>query len=85
MAQAQQPAMPVIGLLNPQSPEAYVEPMRAHDDDGNRCGLRFGRKRERYEGLFKLGANNRAPVSNYLISIGFDFDGVKVRSGGAMY
>ncbi|MFZ1884159.1 MAG: hypothetical protein WAU53_11330, partial [Rhodoplanes sp.] len=26
----------------------------------------------------KRGANNRAPVSNYLISKGFDFDGVKV-------
>jgi hypothetical protein len=26
---AQQPAMPVIGFLHPQSPEAYVEPMRA--------------------------------------------------------
>jgi hypothetical protein len=25
----------------------------------------------------KRGANNRAPVSNYLISKGFDFDGVK--------
>ena len=24
----------------------------------------------------KRGANNRAPVSNYLISKGFDFDGV---------
>jgi hypothetical protein len=28
----------------------------------------------------KRGANNRAPVSNYLISKGFDFDGVKVGS-----
>jgi hypothetical protein len=27
----------------------------------------------------KRGANNRAPVSNYLISMEFDFDGVKVR------
>ena len=26
----------------------------------------------------KRGANNSAPVSNYLISKGFDFDGVKV-------
>ena len=26
----------------------------------------------------KRGANNRAPVSNYLISKGFEFDGVKV-------
>ena len=25
----------------------------------------------------KRGANNRAPVSNYLISKGFDFDGIK--------
>jgi short-subunit dehydrogenase len=29
----------------------------------------------------KRGANNRAPVSNYLISKGFDFDGVKVGLG----
>jgi hypothetical protein len=29
----------------------------------------------------KRGANNRAPVSNYLISRGFDFDGVKVGLG----
>ena len=28
-AGAQQPAMPVIGFLHPQSPEGYVEPMRA--------------------------------------------------------
>ena len=28
----------------------------------------------------KRGANNSAPVSNYLISKGFDFDGVKVGS-----
>ena len=26
----------------------------------------------------KRGANNSAPVSNYLISKGFDFDGVKL-------
>ena len=29
----------------------------------------------------KRGANNSAPVSNYLISKGFDFDGVKVGTG----
>ena len=29
----------------------------------------------------KRGANNSAPVSNYLISKGFDFDGVKVGPG----
>jgi putative tryptophan/tyrosine transport system substrate-binding protein len=34
-ARAQQPATPVIGFLNPQSPEAYVEPMR-----GFRRGLK---------------------------------------------
>ena len=28
----------------------------------------------------KRGANNSAPVSNYLISKGFEFDGVKVGS-----
>ena len=31
----------------------------------------------------KRGANNRAPVSNYLISKGFEFDGVKVGLGGS--
>jgi putative tryptophan/tyrosine transport system substrate-binding protein len=34
-ARAQQPATPVIGFLNPQSPEAYPEPMR-----GFRRGLK---------------------------------------------
>jgi putative ABC transport system substrate-binding protein len=34
-ARAQQPAMPVIGFLHPQSPEGYVEPMR-----GFRQGLK---------------------------------------------
>ena len=29
VTRAQQPALPVIGYLHPQSPEAYVEPMRA--------------------------------------------------------
>ena len=33
----------------------------------------------------KRGANNRAPVSNYLISKGFDFDGVKVGCGPAVF
>ena len=28
----------------------------------------------------KRGANNRAPVSNYLISKGFDFDGAESSS-----
>src|SRR5271166_3422775 len=28
-ARTQQPAIPVVGFLNPQSPESYVEPMRA--------------------------------------------------------
>ncbi|MGA7454616.1 MAG: hypothetical protein WBW73_26315, partial [Rhodoplanes sp.] len=32
----------------------------------------------------KRGANNRAPVSNYLISKGFDFDGVKVGLGPSL-
>jgi len=32
----------------------------------------------------KRGANNRAPVSNYLISKGFDFDGVKVGPDDAL-
>ena len=32
----------------------------------------------------KRGANNRAPVSNYLISKGFDFDGVKVGSSSTV-
>src|SRR5438270_1324485 len=31
-AGAQQAAMPVIGFLHPQSPEGYVEPMRAFRD-----------------------------------------------------
>jgi ABC-type uncharacterized transport system substrate-binding protein len=35
VARAQQPAMPVIGFLNPQTPEAFVEPMR-----GFRQGLK---------------------------------------------
>jgi putative ABC transport system substrate-binding protein len=34
-ARAQQPALPVIGFLHPQSPEGYVEPMR-----GFRQGLK---------------------------------------------
>jgi putative ABC transport system substrate-binding protein len=28
-ARAQQPAMPVVGVLHTQSPEGYIEPMRA--------------------------------------------------------
>src|SRR5689334_18218458 len=32
VARGQQPTMPVIGVLHPQSPEGYVEPMRAFRD-----------------------------------------------------
>ena len=43
-ARAQQAAMPVIGFLNSQSPERFVEPMRGFQPGPQGRRLRRGRK-----------------------------------------
>jgi ABC-type uncharacterized transport system substrate-binding protein len=81
-ARAQQPAMPVIGFLNPQSPDAYAERLRAFHQglkdtgyvEGDNVAIIYRWAQNQYDRLPELAAELvRRPVSAIVAAGGGEF------------